>query len=145
MRPFTLRRTLACKNPPDVLWKIISDTERINRAVGLKRLGTVGASDSGGAARFLVTQRIAGFDIEYDEYPYEWVEGERLSIRRVLRKGPVKSYSTRWTLAPGAGGGTKLEMELTVEPGNRFLAPFARINAGREFAALTKTILRLDD
>ena len=50
------------------------------------------------AARFVVRTVSAGLPLEYEERPFEWVEGERFSVLRVLHGGVMKSMETSFAL-----------------------------------------------
>ncbi|MEO8496158.1 MAG: DUF5939 domain-containing protein, partial [Planctomycetota bacterium] len=63
----------------------------------------------------------------WEEHPYEWVEGRRMSILREFSKGPFDWFVSVVDLLPQTGGGTKLVHKVMVQPRNvlgRLIAAF---------------------
>src|SRR6187402_1598007 len=117
------------------LWHAIGDTERLNRAIGLSRLELTphtGAS----AARFVVRTVSAGLPLEYEERPFEWAEGERFSVRRVLHGGVMKSIETSFTLESLPARGTRVHVRITIEPRHLLLSPVLRLQTSRMLARI---------
>ncbi len=112
------------------LWCAVADTERLNRAIGLGRLEVTPKSDAG-AARFMVRTTSAGLPMEYEERPFEWIENERFSVRRVLPSGVMKSMETAFTLEPRPDGGTRVTVRIAIEPRTRLLSPVLRLQTSR--------------
>jgi class 3 adenylate cyclase len=119
-----------CDAEPLALWRVVTDTERMARAMGFDRVQVKPLSDAG-SARHLVTTKIAGLVVEYEERPFEWVEPERFTSRRVCRRGPLKLIATTWTLAPRPGGGTHVKVVVELEPASSLLLPLARVAASK--------------
>jgi adenylate cyclase len=112
------------------LWCAVSDTERLNRAIGLGRLELTPNTDAS-AARFLVRTVSTGLPMEYEERPFEWVEGERLSVRRVLHGGVMKSLETSFALEPLPERGTRMHVRISIEPRYALLNPVLRLQTSR--------------
>jgi adenylate cyclase len=112
------------------LWCAVGDTERLNRAIGLGRLELTPNSDTS-AARFVVRTVSAGLPLEYEERPFEWVENQRFSVRRVLRSGLMKSMEHSFSLEPRADGGTRLSVRLVIEPRYALVGPVIRLQTAR--------------
>jgi hypothetical protein len=73
------------------------------------------AARRAGAARFLVSTRLGGFRVRYEERPAGLVERERLKFVRVLRGGPVRSIEMQIELG-ARGGGTDVTRLLRIAP-----------------------------
>jgi adenylate cyclase len=144
LRPSTvdLTRVVECSSPPEALWPILADTDRFNRAVGLSRIA-VQPLDGAGAARFLIATTLAGFRVEYEERPAEFVENERFKFLRVLRRGPVRSIETQFELRP-RGTGTDVAMFLRIAPRWRLFAPIARWSGWRTLRTFAREVRRID-
>jgi adenylate cyclase len=112
------------------LWCAVSDTERLNRAIGLGRLELTPNTDSS-AARFIVRTVSAGLPLEYEERPFEWVEGERFSVRRVLHGGVMKSIETSFRLEALPDTGTRVHVRVSIEPRYVLMNPVLRIQTSR--------------
>jgi len=112
------------------LWCAVGDTERLNRAIGLGRLELTPNTDDS-AARFVVRTISAGFPMEYEERPFEWVEGERFSVLRVLHGGVMKSIETSFALESLANGGTRVQVRIRIEPRYALINPVLRLQTSR--------------
>jgi class 3 adenylate cyclase len=117
------------------LWCAVADTERLNRAIGLGRLSLTPQSDDS-AARYVVRTVSAGMPLEYEERPFEWVEGERFSVRRVIHAGVMKSMEHSFSLAARAEGGTRVTVCIAIEPRYALLGPVMRLQVSRMLARI---------
>ncbi len=109
----------------DVLWPLVSDTRRMNKAAGIVGWQFRSLPKADAAPRREGRAIFAWLDVVWDEHPFEWVEGERFSVERRYHGGPYESIVSRVVLTPRAGG-TLLTQELEVEPRGligRLLAP----------------------
>jgi adenylate cyclase len=127
-----VERELDFEVPRQVVWRVVSDTNRLNEALGYPPLAVTPHAGRD-AARFLVKTRLAGLPVEYQEYPFEWVENERQVVKRVMRGGPLRGLTMRWELSDAAGGRgrTHVRMEVAVEPRLPLLAPLLRAQTAR--------------
>jgi len=82
----TLERVF--RAPRMTVWGLLSDTNRWDRASGLTPGRYVWAERDGRRVRVGTAQEL-GFDIEWVEPPYEWVEGTFVHGERRFSKGPV--------------------------------------------------------
>lgn len=130
MAPVVVERHIDLSSDRTQLWCAVGDTERLNRAIGLGRLELTPNTDSS-AARFVVRTISAGLPIEYEERPFEWVEGERFSVLRVLRGGVMKSLETSFALEPLANAGTRVHVRITIEPRYALINPVLRMQTSR--------------
>lgn len=86
-----------------VLWDLLSDTEHLNRMIGLPpvRYGTPnGVSDVSRPA----SARLGPFPLAWREMPFEWVQPERHRVRRVFTGGPFAEGTGGISLAPDPSG-----------------------------------------
>lgn len=100
--------------PPTEIWPYVSDTERLNRAIGL------GAVDYerktiDGVVRTTGRMRINGVHVEWTEHAYEWVAPQRLGILREFTAGPFVWFRSTVHLE-AQGAGTLLTHTVEVEP-----------------------------
>lgn len=143
MSPVVVERQIDLRSDPTQLWCAASDTERLNRAIGLGRLELTPNSDSS-AARFVVRTVSAGLPIEYEERPFEWVEGERFSVLRVLHGGVMKSLETSFRLEPLANAGTRVHVRITIEPRYALINPVLRFSTSRMVDRIEAELVRAD-
>lgn len=68
-------------------WSVFSDTDQMNRYVGLPRVvsGALGDDRISRSA----TGNYWGLKISWTELPFEWIEGKNFSITRIYGRGPV--------------------------------------------------------
>src|SRR5207244_3813345 len=82
---------------PRQLWPLVSNTDRLNRAVGLPpiqfRAEAEPEKDSEAAGLKPAVRRFGqfrrmGLGVAWQEHPFEWVEGRRLGVLREFSAGP---------------------------------------------------------
>jgi serine/threonine protein kinase/class 3 adenylate cyclase len=100
---------------PEQLWPYVSNTERLNRAVGLPAVEFTTEADAAGIRRFGKFRK-AGFTNVWREHPFEWVEGERMGVLREYSQGVFRWLASTTELRPRAGGGTTLTHQVRIEP-----------------------------
>ena len=103
---------------PEQLWPYVSDTNGLNRAVGLMPIVYRNEQDSDGRLRTFGSFRLAGMTIGWEEHPFEWVEGRRLGVFREFQQGPFRWFLTTTELEPLPRGGTRLFHRVRIEPRN---------------------------
>ncbi len=92
----TLERSYDAK--PDLVWALLSDTSRFDRAMGLG-LPAYRWAVVGGQRVHIGRALQSGLKVEWIEPPYEWIEGRLLDAKRQFIKGPLGT------------GGVHLEVE----------------------------------
>ncbi len=143
MGTICVEREIACKSEPAALWCVVADTERLNRSVGLGALELV-PNDDDSAARYLVKTTSGGFPLEYEERPFEWVENERFSVRRVMRGGVAAWMQNTFSLAPREGGGSTLGVRIEMEPRIGLLAPIMKLQVRRFIERILREMSKVD-
>ena len=104
----TFRFSWDLHSGPEALWMFVSDTERLNRAIGLPPvLFEVSQSDSG-QRRLMAKVRFAGLRMEWQEHMFEWIEAQCFSVLRQYRRGPLRWLVSAVELTRRADGGTTL-------------------------------------
>ena len=138
-----VERSVLCLSSAEALWPKLTDTERLNRAIGLGRIELV-PNDDATAARFVVKTVSGGFPLVYEERPYEWAAPETFRVRRVVRKGMVASLEHAFSLAPSPSGGTSVSIKVAVAPKSPLIAPVVRFQVGRFVGKLAGYVAALD-
>lgn len=118
--------TWELESSPASLWPHVSNTERLNRAVGLPALKYEIRRDPVVGTKRFAHAKVLGFKMEWEEHPFEWVEGRRMGILREFNRGPFVWMLSVVELTPKPGGGTILNHTLRAEPRNwlgKFIAP----------------------
>jgi class 3 adenylate cyclase len=142
-RAIVSTRTVRCRADICSLWNAITDTERLNRAVGMERVALSPISDSS-AARYLASTRLGGFSVQYEERPYEWVYLQQFKVLRKMRNGPVASLEMSFALDRNEVGGTDIRLTLTMVPRIALLQPIVRFRAAQNLKRFEREIEQLD-
>lgn len=94
----TLRRRIAA--PAPLVWALVSDTNRFDRAAGLAA-GAYGFRElPDGSRERVASARQSGFSIEWIEPAYDWVEGRFVRGARRFTAGPAKAGGFSVELSP---------------------------------------------
>lgn len=146
MSPIVHTREILCDSNRAAVWKLITDTNRVNKLAGLPAVEVrTEAAEFG--PRFLVKTGLFGVDVvEYEERPFEWVEGERFSILRKMRSGPLKSLEMIFSLEDRSDGkaGTLIRLRLTLQPASLLFVPVAKVVGKQALSKLVKALTKID-
>ena len=120
--------------PPDELWPVLADTNRFNEAMGLPTYVLEETPQANGTILRRGRGKAAGFTLEWEEKPYEWIHGRHFRQARVFTKGPFRRFGPVFDLEPvdlpGGAVGSKVSYALDWEPltlmGRLFGARLAR-------------------
>ncbi len=114
--------------PPETLWGPISDTELLNREIGLPAV-TYGPPEASGEGRFerKATGRLLGLlRVRWREMPFEWVRGRYYSILRAYEGGPFERLIGTIRLEPD-GTGTVVRVQCEILARGRLGALLGRL------------------
>lgn len=103
--------------PRALVWAIVSDTNRSDRALGLAAATYRWEQNEDGSRVRVASARELGLALEWIEPPYEWIEGRFIEGRRVFVKGPVATGGFSATLEDTEDGRTKLTARASVGVG----------------------------
>ncbi len=117
---------------PAALWPYISNTDRVNHAIGLPAVKYRTFVDPKLGVRRMATVKAMGVTMEWEEHPYEWVEGRRLSVLRQFPSGPFHWFVNVVELRPLSGGGTQVVQQLSMLPRNCIGGLLAKYEIGRK-------------
>lgn len=136
-----IRRTFSwhLDQPPEAVWPMLSDTARINEAAQLPHYELEETAQADGSVLRVGRARVSGFDLEWIERPYEWVQNRRFSHMRIFRKGPFRRFGLTVDLQPD-GAGTEARYTFEGEPaglGGRFAVAYGVFErTGKKFGHL---------
>ncbi len=127
------------------LWPLVSDTERLNRAVGLPAVTFTTQPGGPRGARQVGTFRKLGLRATWEEHPFEWVEGRRMGVLREYQQGPVRWLASVVELTPRADGGTTLLHHVRLSPRGLLGRAVMHLEVGiRGRMALDRVYRRID-
>ncbi|MFP4365373.1 MAG: hypothetical protein ACLFR1_16035 [Spirochaetia bacterium] len=96
------------KNPPETLWKYVSNTNLINKKAGMNKVDYEFRENPNGGTFTSCKQWINGFPMEYEELPYEWKKNVWFGVERVFTKGVMRYYRITYNLEKNDSGGTNI-------------------------------------
>jgi serine/threonine protein kinase/class 3 adenylate cyclase len=120
------------ESAPRQLWPSVSNTERLNRALGLPAVAFRNEPDPGGGVKRFGQFRTAGLEVSWREHPYEWVEGQRMGVLREFSRGPFRWFVSVVELMPRENGGTLLEHTVQIAANGLFGRLMAHLKIGRQ-------------
>jgi adenylate cyclase len=109
---------------PEVIWPALSNTDWMNRALGLPPVHYEFTANPEGGSTTRARARIAWLEAVWQELPFEWLEPEFYRVRRVFEGGPLREASGGIDLIRQPGG-TRVKVVSEVLPRNalgKFLA-----------------------
>ncbi len=106
------------KSSPSQLWPYVSNTERLNKAIGLPPVTYRTENDPTRGLRKFGSFKLGGIHVSWEEHPFEWIEGSRMGIVREFDSGPFKWFMSIVELKPRPDGGTRLEHSIRIESRN---------------------------
>lgn len=112
------------------LWPMVSDTDRLNRAVGLPPVKYRTEKDPARGLRKFGSFQIGAMQVAWEEHPFEWIEGKRMGVLREFSSGPFKWFMSSVELFPLPSGGTRLVHTVKIEPRNTLGKIVSTIEAG---------------
>ena len=89
--------------PPDLVWGLLSDTNRSDRHLGFGAPRYTWREIDGRRQR-IGTGSQAGVTVEWIEEPYEWIEGTFLDSKRTFLRGPASEGGIRVRVEPDGDG-----------------------------------------
>jgi class 3 adenylate cyclase len=102
--------------PPHELWPVLADTNRFNEAMGLPPYVLEETPQLNGTVLRRGKGKAAGFTLEWEEKPYEWIEGRHFRQAREFTKGPFRRFGPVFDLEPDGRGGSRVSYALEYEP-----------------------------
>ncbi|MDX2011767.1 MAG: adenylate/guanylate cyclase domain-containing protein [Myxococcaceae bacterium] len=142
-REIVLEEVVSCESDLSAIWKGLSDTDWVNRAMGNERLKVEPAASAQSAARYLVKTRLGGFEVAWTERPYEFDFMRSLKVRRDMVAGPVERLDIAY-FTEARGANSTVRVRLTLWPRSGFMAPVVRLSAGMTLGRLGAAIRTLD-
>jgi class 3 adenylate cyclase len=136
-----VERTVLARCTVGALWPVITNTDRTNRAVGMAPVQYRPASV--GAARFLGSTQLGGFEVEYEERPAEWELERWFRLERRMHGGPISSLQMHFSFESGSSG-CQVKLRLVMQPRTALLTPILKLRARQSIDEICHEIERID-
>jgi adenylate cyclase len=110
--------------PPEAVWPALSNTDWMNRALGLPPVHYDFTANAEGGSSIRARAQVAGLQVVWQEFPFEWLEPEFYRVRRIFENGPLREANGGIELLRQPGG-TRVRVISEVLPRNalgKFLA-----------------------
>src|SRR3954453_6282997 len=92
-RPIVVAATVTVPHSPEELWPFVTDTSRIDRAVGLPPATFTRTEQAAGGEVDIGEYRVLGRMIaRWIEHPFEWERPRRYAVVREYQAGPLLRY-----------------------------------------------------
>lgn len=127
--------------PPEELWPVLADTNRFNEAMGLPPYALEETPQPNGTVLRRGKGKAAGFTLEWEEKPYEWIAGRHFRQAREFSKGPFRRFGPVFDLEPDGKGGSRVSYALEYEPLTLMGRLFGRRLAEQAGGVVEKRIL----
>lgn len=101
--------------PPDRLWPVLADTNRLNEAMALPSYVLEETAQPNGTVLRRGLGKLAGYTFEWEERPFEWVQGEHFRQDRIFSKGPFGRVGAAFHVEPQEQG-SRLTCVIDLEP-----------------------------
>lgn len=127
------------------LWPFVANTDRLNQAMGLPPARFTTRNDPERGVRRFAETKIVGQKIAWEEHPFEWIEGRRMSVLRQFSHGPFAWFVNVVELTPQTDGRTLLSHKVLLEPKNVFGRFIAKMEIGiKAKRSLTRIYQQID-
>lgn len=139
-----IEREFALPFPPREIWPILSQTDWINRSLGLPPVTYEFKPLPAGGTEVTARARMFGAELRWREHPFEWLENEFYRVHRVFERGPFLEAKLGVEFRPDGRDGAIVSVRSDFFPRSRASAWLTRHVIGpqsfRGFAAILKHV-----
>ncbi|MFM2295260.1 MAG: hypothetical protein RLZZ350_1673 [Verrucomicrobiota bacterium] len=102
--------------PRHTVWPVFGNTDWLNRALGLPGVNYRTEPLPEGGTAVWATARVAGAELKWREWPFEWREPEFHIVRREFLSGPWREFLGGVDFLELPNGGTRLRVHSRMTP-----------------------------
>lgn len=119
-KPMTLARRIVIDLPAARVWQILSQTSKVNHAIGLPAILFSERTKPDGEREIVGTARKFGLTVRWVEQPFEWITQQQFQVERTFERTPfLRSLITGSRIQPCDATRTQVESFVTIYPHNR--------------------------
>jgi adenylate cyclase len=104
--------------PRSAVWPVFSQTDWLNRSLGLPAVSYQTEPLAEGGSAIFGSAKIAGMNLRWREWPFEWNEPEFHVVRREFLSGPLREFQGGIEFQEMTGDGTRLRVHSRLTPRN---------------------------
>ncbi|MBI5246831.1 MAG: adenylate/guanylate cyclase domain-containing protein [Elusimicrobia bacterium] len=142
MNPVSLEKTFRLASPPAELWPLVSNTDRLNRALGLPPTTSAGADPKDYSQQ--ITACFLGLPLRWKEAPFDYVDSRAYEVIRDFHTGPFTRFQGGLRMR-AAEGGTEATLYGSFTPRWAFTRPLVRAFAAKAMSEMKVLYGRIDD
>ena len=140
MEPIVAKKELRLRAPPGELWPLVSNSNRINRALGVAPI----TMTEGGGFALCASSKLLGMTVRWIEPPWDYAAGRFYVGERLYENGPIERFEGGIRLEPD-GAGSRAEIFATFEPRGRAAGLLLGLAAPKALDSLAAELVRLDE
>ncbi|MBI3414881.1 MAG: adenylate/guanylate cyclase domain-containing protein [Verrucomicrobia bacterium] len=135
-----IEREFAVPFPTREIWPVLSQTDWINRSLGLPPVTYEFKPAPAGGSEVMARARMFGTELRWREHPFEWLENEFYRVQRVFERGPFREAKLGVEFRSDGGNGAIVRVCSDFSPRNAVFAWLTRYVIGpqslRGFASI---------
>ncbi len=140
--PLELEKTIDLPIARDRLWNLLSDTDRLNRSLGLAPVHYDARRADDGSLIRTAAMPMGFWKLRWREMPFEWVKPSRFRVQRLFADGPLREMVLGCEFEESASG-TRLTMRGSFLPRHaigRWLAGMAGAKAIKDMERVARAL-----
>lgn len=142
MEPVRLEKTLHLSSSPAELWPLVSNTDRLNRALGLPVMTSSGANSVDYSQQ--ISACLFGVPLRWTETPFDYVEARNYEVTRDFHTGLFTRFQGGLRMSAEQGG-TAATLYSAFWPRWTLARPLVRAFAGKAMHDTVKIYGRIDE
>lgn len=143
--PLTFATDVVVDATPEELWPYISDTDRINRSIGLPPVTYQAKPRPQGGVELMASAKLGPLPLRWREHPFEWVRHEGLSVEREYLGGPLERMTGIFAFERIADGRTRVHIEGRFVPRSGVGVVVAHLVGRKALSDFTKSVARVEE
>ena len=142
MEPVRLEKTFHLSSSPAALWPLVSNTDRLNRALGLPATTSSGADPEDFSQE--ISASLFGLPLRWKEPPFDYVDGRGYEVTRDFHTGPFARFQGGLRMKE-EDGGTATTLYSVFWPRWEWARPFVRLFAMKTTSDLVGIYKSIDE
>jgi len=142
VEPVRVEKTFKLMSSPAALWPLVSNTDRLNRALGLPATTSSGADPKDYSQE--ISASLFGLPLRWKEAPFDYVDDRGYEVTRDFHTGPFTRFQSGLRLKPD-GEGSETTLYGAFWPRKEWGRPFVRLFALKAMSDMQGIYRRIDE